>query len=269
MTVQEHLTQPELVIPALANHQHMLLDLCLRFGSLLLEVGAETSRIEDSITRILHAYGTKEPSAFAIPTLVLITFKDQSGTIYTSSRRISVRGNNFHKLSMLNQLSRDLCAGEQRPLEYFRTELERITNTRNAGAPTVILASMLIAVAFAFLFQGRPADIFAAAVSAIAMRWLFVILERGQVNSIFIHLVTSFVAGLGVELLYLLGVGQNPDIATISVLMNLVPGVLITNSIRETITGDFNSGINKMIEAVLIAIVLAVGTGIAVLLVRS
>ena len=45
--------------------------------------------------------------------------------------------------------------------------------------------------------------------------------------------------------------------------MNLVPGVAITNSVRDIIAGDFIAGQTKMTEALLTATSIAVGTGIA------
>jgi uncharacterized membrane protein YjjP (DUF1212 family) len=43
--------------------------------------------------------------------------------------------------------------------------------------------------------------------------------------------------------------------------MLLVPGLTITNAIRDTIAGDLLSGITKAAEAFLVAISIAVGTG--------
>ena len=43
--------------------------------------------------------------------------------------------------------------------------------------------------------------------------------------------------------------------------MLLVPGMIITNAIRDTISGDLVSGLTKAAEAILIAVSIAVGTG--------
>ena len=53
------------------------------------------------------------------------------------------------------------------------------------------------------------------------------------------------------------------DTVTISSIMLLVPGLLITNAIRDTIAGDLVSGISRALEAFFIAIAIAVGTGMA------
>ncbi len=250
------------------EENHLLLHLCLRFGVMMMEVGAETSRVEDSINRILAAYGLASPSAFAIPSLVLITFQDEEGQIFTSSYRIKSSGNNLDRLCQLNQLSRTLCEGEPKALSFFRSELARIAATPNHSLPVVLLGSVIVSLAFVILLQGGWQDLITAGLATLLTRFSFVLLSRAQVNSIFTHLLTSFIAGFVVELLFRFGLGQNPAVATISVIMNLVPGMLMTNGIRETINGDFTAGMNKLTEALLIAIVLAVGTGAALLLVR-
>ena len=56
---------------------------------------------------------------------------------------------------------------------------------------------------------------------------------------------------------------QHVDKMIIGMVMNLVPGVAITNSVRDVIAGDFIAGQTKMTEALLTATSIALGTGIA------
>mgnify|MGYP002411734172 CR=1 FL=1 len=51
--------------------------------------------------------------------------------------------------------------------------------------------------------------------------------------------------------------------------MNLVPGVALTNSMRDLIGGDLIAGLLRLAEALLIAFVLAMGVGFAMLLYRG
>ena len=60
-----------------------------------------------------------------------------------------------------------------------------------------------------------------------------------------------------------LGIGQQVDKIIIGLVMTLVPGVAITNSVRDVIAGDFIAGQTKMTEALLTATSIALGTGIA------
>ena len=51
------------------------------------------------------------------------------------------------------------------------------------------------------------------------------------------------------------------DLQKIGSIMLLVPGLSITNAIRDTIAGDLISGLIRAAEAFLVAISIAVGTG--------
>ena len=56
------------------------------------------------------------------------------------------------------------------------------------------------------------------------------------------------------------------DIIIISAIMPIVPGVAITNAIRDTLQGDYLSGCARILEALLIAAAIAVGVGLGVIL---
>ena len=52
------------------------------------------------------------------------------------------------------------------------------------------------------------------------------------------------------------------DIVIISSIMLLVPGLAITNAIRDSINGDVVSGLARATEAIFIAVAIAVGSGL-------
>ena len=52
------------------------------------------------------------------------------------------------------------------------------------------------------------------------------------------------------------------DIVIVAALMPLVPGVAITNAIRDTLQGDYLSGCARILEAFLKAASVAVGAGL-------
>lgn len=246
---------------------HKLLALCLRFGELLLLCGAETSRIEDSIVRILRAYEKKEASAFAIPTLLLVTFQDADGTLYSSSRRMGEVNKNFNRFEKLNQLSRALCT-EKKSLAFFEKELNEIGKISGYGLPVQLLGAAGVAVGFAYVFSATITDIFIAGVLAVLARLVFYYLESVKLNSLFNQLLNSFLIAASAELLAKVGLVDTPSSVTVAVFMNLVPGMLITTSIYDLVRRDFTSGISRLSEAFFNAVMLAIGSGIAVYFLR-
>ena len=79
-------------------------------------------------------------------------------------------------------------------------------------------------------------------------------------------LFTNLLGGVWISLAALLGVavgfGHNYDVVIIGSIMPLVPGLLMTNSIRDMISGDFMAGISRFSEALLIAAGIAAGAAI-------
>ncbi|WP_158695022.1 threonine/serine exporter family protein, partial [Staphylococcus simulans] len=61
-----------------------------------------------------------------------------------------------------------------------------------------------------------------------------------------------------------LGLSINQDIITISGVMVLVPGILITNAIRDLMAGELLAGMSRGMEAALTAF--AIGAGVAIIL---
>src|SRR5690606_36866435 len=90
----------------------------------------------------------------------------------------------------------------------------------------------------------------------------FLLLHHHTKVKFFAESTASFVIGLLALLLVKNGLGHQLDIIVIASVMPLVPGLLITNAIRDLMAGHFLSGLSKGAEAFFTA--LAIGTGVAV-----
>ncbi|MBF6632900.1 MAG: threonine/serine exporter family protein, partial [Planococcus sp. (in: Bacteria)] len=89
------------------------------------------------------------------------------------------------------------------------------------------------------------------------------ILEETRVK-IFAEFIGAFVIGILASLAVYSGIATNLDTLIIGSIMPLVPGLLITNAVRDLMAGHFVSGLSKGAEAFLTAF--AIGAGIAVVI---
>ena len=64
-------------------------------------------------------------------------------------------------------------------------------------------------------------------------------------------------------------IGENLDAVTIGTLMVLVPGMALTNAMREIMAGDIISGLSRTAEVILVATAIALGTAIPLMLTRG
>ena len=86
--------------------------------------------------------------------------------------------------------------------------------------------------------------------------------ELVNVNSIAKTTFSSMVLATVSIMLRKWGFIDNSQAVITGTLMILVPGIAITNSLRDIIGGDYVSGVSRLGEAIFIAASIAVGVGI-------
>ncbi|WP_425589809.1 threonine/serine exporter family protein [Fictibacillus fluitans] len=242
------------------------MEVCLLAGKLMLENGAETYRVEDTITRLAKNYGMSAAQVFVTPTAIILSLFEKGRTMdYTKIVRIVDRSTDLHVVVLVNDLSRKV-ASESLSLETARKELKKIEKTPEAYSAWVqILAAILVSGCFALMFQGSWSDFMPAMVAGGAGYTVFLAVKRYISVRFFSELLAAFVIGLVAKVAITTGVGSQLDKIIIGAVMPLVPGVLITNAVRDLMAGHLVSGISLGAEAMLTAF--AIGTGIAFVIV--
>jgi len=81
-------------------------------GRLLLENGAEITRVEDTLERMGLALGLKKVEVFATPTGFVVSGQSELGKMATMTERIRVRDMALHRILLVNQISRQVTEGE-------------------------------------------------------------------------------------------------------------------------------------------------------------
>ena len=93
-----------------------LLDMAADLGYELAVSGAETFRVEESVSRVLAAYGL-QAEVFAIPNLMIVSLIQPDGHNLTRVRRIGGHDNDLDAVEKYNALSRVLCSRKPEPSE--------------------------------------------------------------------------------------------------------------------------------------------------------
>ena len=220
--------------------------------------GAETFRVEESVSRVLSSYGIAS-EVFAIPNYLIVTVMMEDGTPITRMRRIGSHGNDLDAVEKFSGLSRAYCSRRPEPKEAQRwlevTRAQRLTYP----VSIIYLGYFLGALGFGLLFGGNLLDGFCAGICGILVGLVIRFLDAQDTNQFFRTIAASFLMALLAYAFGALGIAKNPDAVTIGALMILVPGLLFTNAMRDIIYGDTNSGINRIVQVFLIAAALAVG----------
>ena len=236
-----------------------LLDLATDLGYELAMSGAETFRVEESINRILASYGL-EAEVFAIPNYLIVSTIGKDGVPITRMRRIGQHGNDMDSVEKFSGLSRALC--NRKPDPHTGMQWLELTRSHKARYSTLIqfAGHFIGAAGYGLFFGGNWIDGLCAGLCGIMIGLVDMLTVKMKANTFFRTIASSFLMALLAYGLGALHIARNPDAVTIGALMILVPGLLFTNAMRDIIYGDTNSGVNRIVQVVLIAIALALGT---------
>lgn len=239
-----------------------LLDMATDLGYELAMSGAETFRVEESIVRILSSYGV-EAEVFAIPNYLIVSIHPEEGQPITRMRRIGMHGNDLDSVEKFSGLSRAYCNRKPDPAEGLKW-LDYVRNQKlKYSTPMFYLGNFLGASGFSLFFGGNLIDAVCGGICGMLIGFVDRIMSDLKANQFFRTIAESFFMALLAYAMGAVGIASNPDAVTIGALMILVPGLLFTNAMRDIIYGDTNSGINRIVQVLLIAVALALGTAVA------
>ncbi len=235
-----------------------LISCALDIGEQMLISGAEISRVETSIQLICAAYGCQRTDVFTITSSIVVSIVSEDGKHLSQSRRITGGRTDLTKLDKLNSLSRQICA-DTPDYEYVEEKLCTICSAKGYPLWLEALGSALIAFAFAVFFGGSYIDGAVASVLGFGLRYATYLLQKAGMNQIFVNVVASFALSVGAIALVRAGLGQDVNKILIGNIMLLIPGIALTNSLRDMISGDIMSGLLRFLDALLVAAAIAAG----------
>ena len=105
-----------------------LLDMATELGYYLAISGAETYRVEDSVGRILNAYGLTA-EVFAIPNCLTVSIDTAEGEPLTRMRRVDYQNVDLDSVERFSNLSRRICAQKPKP-EVAMEWLQEVAKSR-------------------------------------------------------------------------------------------------------------------------------------------
>lgn len=237
----------------------VVLDACLLAGRILLQSGAETFRVEDTMVRMAKACGVRAES-FVMPTGILFSTEDAH---WSKLLRISDRSTDLAKVIQVNDVSRRLSRGVI-DVHAALAELRRIHQAPESYALWIrLLFAALTSGCFLIMYGGHWPDFLPACIAGGVGYIVNVTVHRFVRLTFFAELMGAFSIGV-ITHLYALhaGAGGSLNALVVASVMPLVPGILITNAVRDLMTGHLVAGISKGVEASLTAF--AIGAGIAV-----
>ncbi len=242
-------------------NSEQLISVASRLGHSLHKCGAETFRVEDSITRVLLALGAEDISVFVINSCIIFSFKTSDGTEVSDMKRCLEKSTDLYKLDKLNSLCRSICSGGMQ-YEQIILKIDEIDSFKPHCMPIRWIGYILASVGFAVVFGGGFYEALAAGLASFLVYPLVYLMEKAKTGIFFKNIIASALIALFVILFTAFIHPIQIDKTIIGIFMTLVPGVAITTSMRDIIAGDLISGKNILTEAIVIALGMALGAGI-------
>lgn len=241
----------------------LIFDSALIAGEIMLQNGAETYRVEDTINRILSTSNLAVIESFVTPTGLFVTLDDPTIDSMTMVRRVVQRTIHMGKVEQVNSVSRDYVSGNI-SIEDAHKRLKDIRKRPPYSPGIHVLSFGMISACFTLVFGGDLRDFAASLIVGLCLGFFHTWLSKKQISRFMNDIISSILLGsLCVLLTKYIPLGNELDHVIVGCIMPLVPGLAITTAIRDTIEGHLVSGLARASEAFLIAISIAVGVAIS------
>ncbi len=233
-------------------------------GMIMLQNGAETYRVEETITRMISSKTTSNVEVFVMSTGIILG-TEIDGEPYTTVARVPSIGLDLETIARANFFSRIFTQGEMTD-EETDIILKELKSPPKFSKPIRYAFSGMAGGFFVLMFGGSFVEFvlayIASSLTVFSMDKLAELNLNFFVKNILGGLLSALSSIFLVFLMGLLSIGADFNTVIIGPLMTLVPGVSLTNGIRDLMSGELIAGTTKMMEALFIAIALAFGGGI-------
>ncbi len=236
-----------------------VLSVAVKAGSVILQNGGETYRVEDTIKRICQSYD-KQSESFVTPTGIIVSLTDRFNRTVSRVLRIKDRSIDLNKISLINHLSRQEITNRT-DLDTVNTKLDSIMKAGTHNLLFKVILSAFISFFFTLVFGGTYPDAMVSFVNGVLISSSGYAVKSVNFDDFFKNVICGAIAAFTACLAVFIGLPVERDIIIIGSIMLLVPGIAITNAIRDTMAGDLLAGISKGFEAVFVAVSIAIGTG--------
>lgn len=239
---------------------NQLLEMCGYAGKLLIENGAEIYRVEETMVRLCTSFqGVEDAESFVTPTGIMLSITVNK-TTHTKILRVRNNGVDLNCIDKINELSRQ-AATSSFTIEELQIRLHAIADEKRYSFLPTLFFGALSAFGFALFFGGNIIVAVCSFVIGMAIKSMSWFMEHHAFNNFFTNAVSAGIGAFFALIFHALFKEAPVDIMIISSIMLLVPGLAITNAIRDTVAGDYLSGVSRGVEAVIVAVAIAAGIG--------
>ena len=238
-----------------------VLDLTILAGEILLHNGAEIFRVQETMIKIAEAYEIASFNVYVISNGIFASVNENGQMHCTDIRHVPLSPVHLGRVAAVNNLSREIVAGKY-TVEEASEQLRKVLAIPYTSNRMQIVCAGVGSACFCYIFGGDFYDSITSLLSG-ALLYVFLIGISGKnFSKIITNILGSGLVTLCGLIFFQLGMGHNMDKIIIGSIIPLVPGVSLTNAVRDFFNSDYLSGTIRLIDALLIAFCIATGVGV-------
>lgn len=238
--------------------------LVIRAGELLLQSGAEISRVEETMKHMAEALKIYSLETYIIANGIFATAEGDWHMLRAQIKHVHTGDTDLGKIEAVNCLSREL---ERKICTLDEAEV-RITEIEKMGDyPVYILlpAYLIGSGCFCYVLGGSGRDALVSASVGFTLGIFFMFL--GMFGNITLSKAIKTILGSMLVtafsiVLYLHGNGDALNRIIVGGLMPMIPGVAFSSAIRDFVENDYISGMVRLTDVLLILVSMAVGVSV-------
>ncbi len=248
--------------------QNYYLKTAVLAGEILIESNAEAYRVEETVNHILNEASFTATNVVALTTGLYTSVEDKEDHPVTLIRRINNRSINLYRIASVIDISRQISSGKIEIIEAYNKLNDLKDSEYNPY--TKDIANFLFILFIVLLFNGSLVDVTMNIPAAIVVTIIVNLCNKYKINAFVTDYISSFLVAIIVSTVNMLTPFKvQTDILIIACIMPLVPGTALTNGVRDIFRGDYTSGFAKLLEAIMIALFIALGIGSGLLLAQE
>lgn len=235
-----------------------VISISLWSGQMLLQHGADSARVEETVHRLGTALGCDWMDVVVQPHAIIVTTVNNHH-FRTKARRVPRMGVNMRVISRITDIVYQVQDGHMDRFDV-RRELVEIDNYEPLYNRWLVVGLVgLSCAAFSHLFGANWETFFITWVAASTGMWVRQQMHRLHFNAFIIVMITAFVASLIASVASRTIPNGLPEIALAASVLLLVPGSPLINALEDLINGHTLTGIARGITGSIIALSIALG----------
>ena len=240
------------------------IELSFLMGEILLENGAEISRIQETMERVANNYNVENFNVFVLTNAIMATGVE-NGEEHSAKLKFA-RTSSLHlgRVAEINQLSREICEGKYTIKEAYGIAL-KIREIPTCKKWLAIAAAAISCACYCYVF-GRQniIDGLAALTCGVILQFYLFYTGKNKISKFIVNISASALVTVVTIILRELSLPIDLASVIIGSIFPLLPGVALTTSIRDFLNSDYISGTIRFVDATLIGGCIAIGVGVTI-----